>query len=469
MKQKIIAITSIALTAPFTSIGKINARETIQSKPNVVFIIADDLGYGDLSCYGQKKFQTPHVDRLALNGIRFTQCYSGTTVSAPSRCSLVTGLHTGHASIRGNKEIQPEGQQPLPTGSTTIFNIFKNAGYVTGAFGKWGLGFPGSEGEPNKQGVDEFFGYNCQRQAHKYYPQHLWHNEQKVELPHNENWNKGTYAQDLIQEKALQFIEANQKNPFFMFVPCVLPHAELVVPEDSIIQKFRGLYPETPYKGDDNGPGYGSQPQPHAAFAAMVYRFNIYVGQIVEKLKELGVYENTLIIVTSDNGPHMEGGADPDFFNSNSIYRGYKRDLYEGGIRVPMIASWQNQIPKGKQSELICTFWDMMPTFAEITGSNVKTTDGLSILPTLTGKGEQKLHEHIYFEFLELNGKQAVRKGDWKLLYQDIRKNGYYELYNLAADPSENHNVISLYPEIANELKTIMKQEHIDDPMWPLK
>lgn len=469
MKEKIITITSIVMVTPFASVGIINAQNTAKEKPNVVFIIADDLGYGDLSCYGQKKFPTPNIDRLALHGMRFTQCYSGTTVSAPSRCSLVTGLHTGHAAIRGNKEIQPEGQQPLPGGSPTIFNLFKSAGYTTGAFGKWGLGFPGSEGEPNKQGVDEFFGYNCQRQAHKYYPQHLWHNNLKVELSDNKDWNKGTYSQDLIQQKALQFMENNKENPFFMFVPCVLPHAELVVPEDSIIRKFRGLYPETPYKGDDDGPGYGSQKEPHAAFAAMVYRFDMYVGQIVEKLKELGIYDNTLIIVTSDNGPHKEGGADPDFFNSNSIFRGYKRDLYEGGIRVPLIASWQGQVPEGTQSDLVCTFWDMMPTFAEIIGSTAKTTDGLSILPTLTGKKEQKQHDHIYFEFLEMDGKQAVRKGDWKLLHQDIRKKGYYELYNLAADPSENHNVVSLYPDVTKELQVIMEQEHIDDPMWPLK
>ena len=471
MKEKLLTITGIALLAPFASSQtKSNAPG---KKPNVVFIIADDLGYGDLSCYGQDKFQTPNIDRLALNGKRFTQFYAGTTVSAPSRCSLVTGLHTGHAAIRGNKSVQPEGQHPLPAGTRTIFGLFKEAGYTTGAFGKWGLGYPGSVGAPENQGVDVFFGYNCQGLAHNYYPAYLWHNGKKVELPGNDNGAFGVYSQDLIQEHALRFLEDNKDKPFFMFVPCILPHAELLVPEDSIIAKFRGLYPETPFKGVDEGPnfrvgGYCSQKEPKATFAAMVYRLDVYVGQIVDKLKELGLYENTMIFFTSDNGPHLEGGADPVFFNSNGICRGFKRDLYEGGIRVPMIVSWKNRVAPGTESDLICTFWDMMPTFAELTGTKRKPGDGLSILPALTGKGVQQQHPHLYFEFLEQGGKQAVRKGDWKLIHLGVQRQSVYELYNLAADPSEVHNVIDIYPEIAKELKSIMEKEHTHDPLWQL-
>ena len=448
-------------------------------KPNVVFIIADDLGYGDLSSYGQEKFTTPNIDKVASHGIRLTQTYSGTTVSAPSRSSLITGLHSGHTSIRGNREIDPEGQFPIPANTNTIFKMFKEAGYNTGAFGKWGLGFPGSEGDPNRQFIDEFYGYNCQMLAHNYYPSHLWHNDKKIELPENSDGALVTYSQDLIQEETLKFIEnQNSNKPFFLFVPNVLPHAELLVPEDSIIQKFRGKFPETPYKGVDKGHPdfrkgpYCSQEHPRATFAAMVTRFDMYVGQIVQKLKDEGLYDNTLIIITSDNGPHREGGADPDFFNSNSIYRGYKRDLYEGGIRIPFIASWKGMIEPGTSSDFMAAFWDLMPTLAEVAKSKDKSFfagDGISILPTLTNKGKQKVHDYLYFEFQELGGRQAVRKGNWKLIRQNIRKDGgYYELYNIAFDPSEKWNRIEEEPAIFKDLKSIMEQAHVDDPNWPL-
>lgn len=445
-----------------------------QQKPTVVFIVADDLGYGDLSCYGQEKFQTPHIDRLALHGTRFTRTYAGTTVSAPSRASLMTGLHTGHTPIRGNKEMEPEGQFPLPADTFTLFHLFKNAGYTTGAFGKWGLGQPGSSGDPNHQGVDEFFGYNCQLLAHNYYPSHLWHNQTKITFPENDHGQFGTYSQDLIQQKTLEFIENHSKNPFFLFVPLVLPHAELVVPEDSIIQKLRGQFDEKPYKGTDSGPGfrkggYMSQEHPRATYAAMVKRIDRYVGEIIAKLKETGVYENTLIIFTSDNGPHYEGGGDPDFFNSNGIFRGYKRDLYEGGIRVPTIVSWPGKIPAGKKSDFAFAFWDYMPTFAELLNQTIPgNTDGISVLPTFLDREGQKERDYLYFEFQERNGKQAVIKGDWKLLRQNIRKNPVCELYNLASDPSEAHNLILLYPEITGELAAIMQSARTEDPNWPL-
>ncbi|MDD3076727.1 MAG: arylsulfatase [Proteiniphilum sp.] len=445
-----------------------------QQRPNVVLIVADDLGYGDLSCYGQEKFQTPHIDRLALSGTRFTRSYSGTTVSAPSRASLMTGLHTGHTPVRGNKEMEPEGQYPLPAETFTLFHLFKNAGYATGAFGKWGLGQPGSTGDPNNQGVDVFFGYNCQRMAHNYYPDHLWHNQTKIELPENRNGQFGTYVQDLIQSRALEFIDNHSNSPFFLYVPMVLPHAELVVPEDSIIRQLRGRFEEKPYKGVDSGPhfrkgGYMSQEYPRATHAAMVKRIDLYVGQIIDKLKETGVYENTLIIFTSDNGPHFEGGGDPDFFNSNGICRGYKRDLYEGGIRVPTIISWQKKVPAGRENSFPFAFWDYLPTFAQLLKQKAPTgTDGISVLPTIMGEKGQKKHDYFYFEFQEQGGRQAIIQGDWKLLHLDVRKGGRFELYNLASDPSENHNLIALFPLKATELKEMMKAARTDHPDWPL-
>lgn len=455
---------------PFAAFAALNA----QPAPNVVFIVADDLGYGDLSCFGQEKFRTPHIDLLAQNGTRFTRSYAGSTVSAPSRASLLTGLHTGHTPIRGNREMKPEGQFPLPEGTFTLFRLFKNAGYATGAFGKWGLGQPGSPGDPNRQGVDEFFGYNCQLLAHNYYPDHLWHNQTRIEFPENGNGNFGAYSQDLIQEKTLRFIETHKNRPFFLFVPIVLPHAELVVPEDSIVKGLRGRFPETPYRGVDSGPafrkgGYMSQEHPRATHAAMVVRIDRYVGQIVEKLKETGVYDNTLIVFTSDNGPHREGGADPDFFNSNGIYRGYKRDLYEGGIRVPTVVAWKNRVPAGKESDFAFAFWDYLPTFAELLKvPHPETLDGISLLPELLGKKGEKERSYFYFEFQELGGRQAVIKGSWKLLHQNIRNGGTYELYNLASDPSENHNLLNIYPEKAEELKEIMRNARTENPHWPL-
>jgi arylsulfatase A-like enzyme len=460
-------VVGIGLSSVFSAVA--------QQQPNVVFIIADDLGYGDLSSFGQEKFETPNIDRLALNGMRCTHTYAGTTVSAPSRACLMTGLHTGHAPIRGNRELEPEGQYPLPKNAYTLFHLFRNAGYRTGVFGKWGLGYPGSEGDPNHQGVDEFFGYNCQRLAHNYYPDHLFHNQTRVDLPENAGGKYGTYAQDLIQQKALEFIAENKSKPFFLYVPVILPHAELVVPEDSVFERFKGKFPETPYKkGVDSGAtfrkgGYASQEYPKAAYAAMVTRLDKYVGEIVTELKRQGIYENTLIIFTSDNGPHKEGGNDPDFFDSNGIYRGYKRDLYEGGIRVPTIVSWQGHIPAGTETDFAFSFWDYLPTFAELLDRKIPVkTDGISVLPTLLGQKEQKAHDFFYFEFHELNGRQAVVRGNWKLLHLNLQKEPLYELYNIASDPSEVHNVIFLYLEKAEELKKIMQDVHATDPNWPL-
>lgn len=448
---------------------------------NVVFILADDLGYGDLGCYGQEKFDTPNIDALAQHGLRFTQCYSGTTVSAPSRSCLLTGLHSGHTPIRGNREMNPEGQFPFPAGTYTFFHAFQQAGYHTAAFGKWGLGFVGTTGDPRKMGVDEFFGFNCQLLAHSYYPTHLWHNAERVDLPDNapgKQYGKGTYAPDTIQKEALAYLDKQKAGkPFFLFYPTTIPHAELIVPEDSLIKKYRGHFPETPYEGTQAGNeafqkgGYCTQLYPRATFAAMVSRLDMYVGQLVAKLKEKGLYDHTLILFASDNGPHCEGGADPDFFNSNGIWRGYKRDLYEGGIRVPLIISWPGHIIEGKENNLMCSFWDLLPTFIDLLNGkeNRIHSDGISLLPTLLNHGRQQTHPFLYFEFQELNGRQAVREGKWKLLHLNIRgKKPYYELYNLEADPSERHNVLMEYPDIVERLKGIMQKAHVDDSNWPL-
>jgi arylsulfatase A-like enzyme len=434
------------------------------AKPNIIYILADDLGYGDLSCYGQTKFQTPNIDKLAENGMKFTQHYSGSAVCAPSRASLMTGLHTGHTFIRGNKEVQPEGQYPLEAAAITLAEKLQEAGYVTGAFGKWGLGYPGSEGDPNKQGFDEFYGYNCQRMGHNYYPYHLWHNQEKILLEGNAGKKTEVYGPEIIQQQALKFLDDNKDKPFFMYYPSIIPHAELFAPE-AYMAKYRGKFlPEKMYAGKDDGPdykigGYGSQPEGHAAFAAMIDYFDMQVGEIVAKLKALGIYENTLIIFTSDNGPHQEAGADPDYFNSNGIYKGYKRDLYEGGIRVPMIAVWDKRIAAGSESNHLSAFWDLFPTLAELTGfSTPENLDGISFLPTLLGK-EQPKHKYLYWEFHEKGGRKALRKEDWKLVNYDVfdPAKTTLELYNIANDPGEQNNIAAQHPDVVKELSALME------------
>lgn len=492
MKHRMI-ITGLA--AGFATVaGKADAGTsgTHAQMPNVVFILADDLGYGDTGCYGQERFGTPNIDSLAANGMRFTRFYSGTTVSAPSRACLLTGQHSGHAAVRGNIETPPEGQYPLPV-TETIFSMFKDYGYVTGTFGKWGLGAPGSTGEPAHQGVDEFFGYNCQLLAHNYYPDHLWDNSTKITLEENSGGQYGTYAQDLIHQKALEFIDRHSESPFFLFLPYILPHAELIVPKDSILAKFSGRYPETPYNGCDSGPafrkgGYCSQPEPRATFAAMVSRLDMYVGQVIDRLQENGILGNTVIIFASDNGPHIEGGADPEFFDSNGIFRGIKRDLYEGGIRVPFIIAWEGVVSPGSENRDAFVFWDLYPTFRDILsrtgdGSRKKTqdtadkcADGISILPALTGTGRQRHHKMLYFEFHEDGGRQAVISGDMKLikLHASSENGQIWELYDLKNDPSETVNLLDAehtsarYRKIAARLRKIMQQEHVADPVWPL-
>lgn len=456
----------VCILVPVFSLSEVWA----QQKPNIIFVLADDLGYGDLSCYGQTHFTTPHLDRLAAEGMRFTNYYAGSPVCAPSRSAFMTGLHTGHTYIRGNKEVLPEGQWPMPAKAFTLPKMLKSAGYTIGVFGKWGLGYPGSEGAPENQGVDKFFGYNCQRLAHNYYPRHLWENDTKVMLPGNADTLRGQYAPFPIHEKAMEFLESNKSRPFFLFYPMVIPHAELVAPEQYML-KYRGKFlPEKSFNGVDAGEKnfregpYASQAESHAAFAAMVHLMDEQVGAVIDKVAALGLSENTLIIFSSDNGPHVEGGADPDYFNSNGELRGYKRDLYEGGIRVPMIASWKGVIKPGTESDHISAFWDVLPTIADLLNIPVaEKTDGISFLPTLTGdKRRQQQHKHLYWEFHELGGRRALRHGDWKLVQYNVGKQtpGVFELYDLKKDPSETHDLAGKFPDKVQELKAFMISAH---------
>lgn len=480
MKYKIALLSGVVLSF-FTACNTENDRHSNKlNPPNIIYILADDLGYGDLSSFGQTKFDTPHIDALAKEGMLFKRHYSGSTVCAPSRSALLTGQHTGHTQIRGNKELSGEGQFPMNSENHTIAELLKGQGYVTGAFGKWGLGFIGSEGDPNNQGFDTFYGYNCQREAHRYYPKHLWSNDKKVLLSGNDFVHKVTFAPDIIHEQALNFIEKNKDTTFFMYYPTVMPHAEIIMPDGALMDKFRGKYPETPYVAKRVGADYGddpfvgkyycSQPEPHATFAAMIALLDKHVGEVVAKLKELGLDKNTIIVFTSDNGPHKEGGADPVFFNSSGGLRGVKRDLYEGGVRVPMIARWPGKIKPNTTSDHVSAFWDMMPTFAELTNATKpENIDGISLVPTLFGK-EQKKHDFLYWEFIEQGGRQAVLKDNWKLVHLKVSIKGksYYELYNLSNDPQEKNNIIRANPEKFEVLKAIMNEQHTVSAEYPI-
>lgn len=468
-------IISFLILLPSLYGCKNNESKKTTSTPNIIYILADDLGYGDLGCYGQNHFKTPNLDKMAAEGMLFTQHYAGCTVCAPSRSSLMTGQTTGHTPIRGNKEVQPEGQWPIPDSTFTIAEMLKQAGYVTGGFGKWGLGYPGSEGEPNKQGFDEFFGYNCQRLAHNYYPLYLWDNEKKVMLEGNNGDKFEEYAAEMIHNRALQFIEKNKDKPFFLYYPSTIPHAELLLPEKNIAE-FRGKFlPEKSFKGTEPGEedfrtgGYGTQTESHAAFAAMVTLLDKQVGEVLAKLEELGLKENTIVIFSSDNGPHQEGGADPDYFDSNGPLKGYKRDLYEGGIREPMIAWWPGKIKAGTTSDHVSAFWDIMPTFAELIGfGSPKNIDGISFLPTLLNKNGQIKHDYLYWEFHEKGGRKAIRKGDWKLVQYNVlnMEQTSTELFDLSKDIGEEKNVAEENPEIVEELIKLMNSARTDSEVF---
>ena len=459
-----ILLTSIAFALVlFTS---------AQTRPNIIFILADDLGYGELGCYGQQKIETPNIDKLAREGLKFTQFYSGSTVCAPARASFLTGLHTGHTVIRGNRSVQPEGQAPLPDSINTFVNLLQNNNYATAAFGKWGLGFITNSGDPNKKGFDKFYGYNSQSLAHDYYPPYIWDNHDKVDLSTN-NTADSIYSAALIHQKAIDYIKHSGSKPFFLYLPYTLPHGDVIGPHDKFYDYYTKKFNEQALAGRDlrtRPHNIEPEPLPHAQFAAMVARFDNYVGEIVNAITDKGLDKNTLIIFTSDNGPHRENGGDPDFFNSNGIFKGIKRDLYEGGIRVPFIAYWKGQIKPGTIDQA-AALWDMYPTLLELAGVESKTAiDGISLVPTLLKNGKQKAHEYFYWEFHEMGGRQAVRWGNWKGIRLDVNKNSdaAIELYDLQKDPGEENNIAAKHPDIVKQVAAFMGKAHRSDPGWPL-
>ncbi len=468
------------------------------SRPNIVFILADDLGYGEIGCFGQTKIKTPHLDKLAAEGMRLTQHYSGNAVCAPSRCVLMTGKHPGHAFIRDNRSTPPEGQYPIPSETVTLPKLLGKAGYVCGGFGKWGLGGPGSAGEPLKQGMNRFFGFNCQAVAHNHYPTYLWDNDKKVPLNNPEfsahqplakdldprdpaSYSQFTgkeFAQDRIMEQALKFVRDNHERPFFLYVPSTIPHVAIQVPDDSL-NEYLGQFEETPYVGNK---GYLPHRTPRAAFAAMITRLDRDVGRIVALVRELGLEENTLFVFSSDNGPldhAYQGfaGTDGRFFNSAGPLRGQKGSLYEGGFRVPTIACWKGKIPAGTTRERVSGFEDWLPTLVEIAGakdSTPKEIDGISLLPTLLGQPQPE-RPFLYREFPSYGGQQIVRIGDWKGVRQSLKPNGKgkepslkIELYNLKNDIGETKDVAAEHPDIIAQMENLMREQHTPSAEFPL-
>jgi arylsulfatase len=439
----------------------------VRATPNIVLILADDLGYGDLGCYGQTKIRTPRLDRMAAEGMRFTSFYAASAVCAPSRCQLLTGLHGGHAFVRDNREVQPEGQVPLPESTPTLSGALRGLGYATGAFGKWGLGPPGSTGDPNRQGFDEFYGFNCQRQAHNFYPTHLWRNQTKEPQEGNTKGNLvgGAYSHDLIVNEALEFIRRGKDRPFFVFLPVTIPHVALQVPEDSLAE-YRGVLEDAPYDGTQ---GYLPHPTPHAAYAAMVTRLDRDVGRVLDLLAELGLERDTLVLFTSDNGPThgRVGGADSEFFRSAGELRGLKGSLHEGGVRVPLIARWPGVVSQGTVSDLPCIAYDLMPTVLELAGGECRG-DGVSLVPTLTGRGTQAVREYLYWEFPGYGGQQAVRLGRFKAIRTGMHKGPVVtRLYDLDADPGEATDIAAEHPDVLARALAVIKEAHTDSREFP--
>lgn len=464
------------------------------TRPNIVFILADDLGPGDLGCYGQKRIRTPNVDRLAAEGMRFTQHYCGNAVCAPSRCVLMTGRHPGHAFVRDNREVQPEGQVPLPKGTVTLPGLLKRLGYATGGFGKWGLGPPASSGDPLHQGFDRFFGYNCQRVAHNHYPAYLWDNDRRLPLKNNpfaahqkfpanadpakaESYAGfvGTeFAPDVIAEQALQFVLANRDRPFFLYFPSTIPHVALQAPADALDQ-YQGRFDDQAYLGEQ---GYLPQRTPHAAYAAMVSRLDLHVGKLLALIQELKLDERTVFVFTSDNGPvyGRVGGADSEFFQSAGTFRGRKGSLYEGGIRAPLVVRWKGQIAPASLSDRVSGFEDWLPTLLELAGAKndiPSEIDGISLVPTLLARS-QPARPFLYREFPGYGGQQSVRVGNWKGVRQQLAPKGKAkspvrtELYNLADDPGEAHDVAAQHPDVVADIERIMREQHAASDTFPL-
>lgn len=473
-----------ALTGLLVLLSLSYASADIQP-PNIVLLLADDLGYQELGCYGQKWIKTPHIDSLARDGVRMSDFYSGNAVCAPSRCCLMTGKHPGHAYIRDNgdpKHLQHlkeqfgwefPGQNPIPDAEVTLAEVLKQKNYATAAIGKWGLGHFGTTGDPNQQGFDLFYGFNCQRHAHNHYPRFLWRNRDKEILPGNDRTLYGeTYSQDRFTEVALEFLRENRKRPFLLYMPYAIPHLSIQVPEKSLAE-YRGVLPEAEYKHR----GYLKHPHPRAGYAAMISHLDRDIGKILDELDDLGIADNTLVIFTSDNGPTYNrlGGSDSDFFESAGVFRGLKGSLYEGGIRVPLVARWPGKIPAGSVSDLPSAFWDLLPTLAEVTGTSAPDgIDGVSLLPTWTGqKARQRQRDHLYWEFRSYGGQQAVRRGKWKAIRQKMLARGNttplkIELYDLQNDPGEQNDVAEDHPELVAQFDRIMSESRSPSELFPI-
>ena len=450
--------------------GFVKNAAAAKRKPNIVYILADDLGYAEVGCYGQKKIKTPNIDKLATQGMKFTQHYSGNPVCAPSRCTLLTGLHTGHAQIRGNRQVGGRegwklgsttgGQWPLEAGTVTLGKILQDADYVTGAFGKWGLGMVGTTGDPQKQGFDHFYGYICQRQAHTYYPNHLWRDGEVEKIPGNEGGKEAVYSHDLIADEALNFIKKYKDKPFFCYVPFAIPHVSIQVPADSM-NEYKGKWEETPFESKGM---YFPQKNPRAGYAAMITRMDGDVGRIMKLLKELGLDNDTLIIFTSDNGPTFNGGSDSKFFESAGPLRGLKASVYEGGIRVPFIAKWPGRIEASSVSDHISAMWDVLPTCCDAIDTKTPgNIDGVSMLPELLGQPKkQKQHEYLYWE---LGRQQAIRMGDLKA----VRKNqGKVELYDLKNDIGEKNDIAKENPDLVAKMEELFETARTESEIFPL-
>lgn len=436
-----------------------SARANDAKRPNILFILADDLGYGDLGCYGQKRIKTPHIDQLAADGMRFTQCYAGSTVCAPSRCVLMTGLHTGHCTVRGNALV------PLRPEDVTVAEVLKTAGYTTALIGKWGLGEPGTTGVPNRQGFDYFFGFLNQHHAHNYYPDYLWKNEEKVPLDNvigkedNVCETCKVYAPDLFTSEALAFLEKKHDRPFYLYLTYTLPHANnekgrmgrngMEVPSDA------------PYS-DENWP------TPQKNHAAMITRLDVAIGKVLQKLKDRGLDDNTIVFFSSDNGPHKEGGADPAFFGSAGPLQGFKRSMTDGGIRVPMIVRWPEKVPAGTVNETVWWFADFLPTAADLAGAKSPANgDGVSVASALLGKGNLRERPALYWEFHEGGFKQAVRMGDWKGIR--LKPGDELQIFDLKTDIGEKSNVAAAQPEVAARMEAYLKSARTESTEFPVK
>jgi arylsulfatase A-like enzyme len=449
-----VALACASLLSAF-SFASAAIAQTDQ-RPNIILIMADDLGYGELGSYGQTKIRTPHLDQLAGQGMRFTQHYTSAPVCAPARCSLMTGKHGGHAIVRDNLEVGAwdtfRGQLPLPDKASTIAEVLKSKGYATGAFGKWGLGEVGSSGDPLKQGFDRFFGYNCQRHAHNYYPRYLVDDDGRRELPGNDRKPTGKqYAPQVIADELLKFIRKNQKQSFFVYYPSVIPHLALQAPAADI-EAYAGQWEETPYRGKS----YLPHNKPRAAYAAMITFLDKQVGRIVKLLKELKLSDNTVILFTSDNGAtFLKGQVDYEFFDSVDGLRGLKGSVYEGGIRVPLIANWPGRIRAGTVSDHPCAHYDLMATLADLAGAPTSPNDGVSITPTLLGKpASQRQHPYLVWDYAGYGGQLAIREGKWKGVQRNLKKkpDAPFELYDLEKDRAETTDLAEKYPEVARRL-----------------